>query len=144
MGAIAGALALLARFALLISLPEAWRIPAILTAPMIGRMTIPLVGRAFPMVGVGLGAGWARTVGPAQIATALGIGFGGAALAGAVVAGGALRGLLAAVIALVACLALGRRWSRVLGGLTGDIYGALTEIGEIIALAVWAAGSGAR
>ncbi|HJZ50485.1 MAG TPA: adenosylcobinamide-GDP ribazoletransferase [Roseiflexaceae bacterium] len=50
------------------------------------------------------------------------------------------RGLLA--LALVWCVsnALARWWTRDLGGLTGDTYGALCEIAEVVTLAVLSAG----
>jgi adenosylcobinamide-GDP ribazoletransferase len=146
MGAIAGALDLLARFALVLSLPPAWRVPALISAPMLGRMAIPLVARRFPKAGAGLGAGWASAVGPVQIGTALVIGIGGSAGLGAVwgagtgtlaLAGG-LRGLAAALVVLVVTSGLARRWSGTLGGLTGDLYGALAELGELTALLIWA------
>jgi cobalamin 5'-phosphate synthase/cobalamin synthase len=141
MGAIAGALDLLARFALVLALPEAWRVPALITAPMLGRMAIPLVARLFPKAGSGLGAGWAASVGPVQIGTALLIGIGGSVGLGAFwgpALAGALRGLAVSIVVVLVTTGLARRWSGVLGGLTGDIYGALAEIGEITALLVWA------
>jgi adenosylcobinamide-GDP ribazoletransferase len=72
------------------------------------------------------------------------IGGGGAVGMGLMAPGGALRGLGAAALVLVVTMSLARRWSRILGGLTGDLYGALTEIGELTALLVWAIGGGWR
>ncbi len=48
---------------------------------------------------------------------------------------------LAAAGALVASHLIFARWTRTLGGLTGDTYGAINEIVEVIALAVMAAGA---
>jgi adenosylcobinamide-GDP ribazoletransferase len=48
-------------------------------------------------------------------------------------------GLLAGVLVLGASYLLAHWWTRDLGGLTGDTYGALNEIGEVVALATLAA-----
>ncbi len=50
-----------------------------------------------------------------------------------------LRAGLAAGLVLLVTHALAARWTRVLGGLTGDTYGALCEIGEVVALAALSA-----
>lgn len=50
-----------------------------------------------------------------------------------------LRVAIAFVLVLVVTHALCRRWTNSLGGLTGDIYGALCEIGETVALAAMSA-----
>jgi adenosylcobinamide-GDP ribazoletransferase len=49
------------------------------------------------------------------------------------------RGLLAFVLAWAVSSALARWWTRDLGGLTGDTYGALCEIAEVVALAALSA-----
>jgi adenosylcobinamide-GDP ribazoletransferase len=51
----------------------------------------------------------------------------------------ALRSLLAWGLVFGAAAYLCRRWVRQLGGLTGDTYGALSEIGEAVALAAMSA-----
>jgi adenosylcobinamide-GDP ribazoletransferase len=48
-------------------------------------------------------------------------------------------GLIAGLLVLAVAYVLARWWTRDLGGLTGDTYGALNEIGEVVALAVLAA-----
>jgi adenosylcobinamide-GDP ribazoletransferase len=45
------------------------------------------------------------------------------------------RGVLTLALVWLAMCWLARWWTRDLGGLTGDTYGALCEIGEVIALA---------
>jgi adenosylcobinamide-GDP ribazoletransferase len=50
-----------------------------------------------------------------------------------------LRAGLAAGLVLLIAHALAARWTRMLGGLTGDTYGALCEIGEVVALAALSA-----
>ncbi|MFN3374581.1 MAG: adenosylcobinamide-GDP ribazoletransferase, partial [Chloroflexus sp.] len=46
-----------------------------------------------------------------------------------------LAGIVAAALVLAVAHLLARWWVRDLGGLTGDTYGALCEIGEVVALA---------
>jgi adenosylcobinamide-GDP ribazoletransferase len=46
------------------------------------------------------------------------------------------RGLLALTFVWGVSSALARWWTRDLGGLTGDTYGALCEIAEVVTLAV--------
>jgi adenosylcobinamide-GDP ribazoletransferase len=46
-----------------------------------------------------------------------------------------LRGAIAFALVWLVTAYLCRRWVRQLGGLTGDTYGALSEIGEVVALA---------
>ena len=50
-----------------------------------------------------------------------------------------LRAAITFVLALLTTHMLCRRWTHALGGLTGDIYGALCEIGETVALAAMSA-----
>ncbi len=50
-----------------------------------------------------------------------------------------LRGLLAVLTVWLVARWLCRRWVRQLGGLTGDTYGAISEIGEVVALATLSA-----
>lgn len=50
-----------------------------------------------------------------------------------------LRGAIALGLALLVAHVVFTRWTRALGGLTGDTYGAMSEIGETVALAAMAA-----
>jgi cobalamin synthase len=45
------------------------------------------------------------------------------------------RSAVALTLALAVTHWLCARWTRSLGGLTGDIFGAVSEIGEVVALA---------
>jgi adenosylcobinamide-GDP ribazoletransferase len=49
---------------------------------------------------------------------------------------GQWRGVLSGVLVWGCSHLLARWWTRDLGGLTGDTYGALNEIGEVVALAI--------
>jgi adenosylcobinamide-GDP ribazoletransferase len=129
-----GVLALVAvlglKVAFLAAAGERWWIAA-LVAPVLGRWAGVVAILAFPSAREGgLGrtfrdaagplAGWVATAIAVTVSIAVG------AVAGAVAV--ALVGLVTAVI--------GRAWTRSLDGLTGDTYGAITEIGEVVALAV--------
>ncbi len=50
-----------------------------------------------------------------------------------------LRGAIAAGMVLVVAHVIFARWTKSLGGLTGDTYGAMCEIGEVVALAAMSA-----
>ncbi|MCS7054949.1 MAG: adenosylcobinamide-GDP ribazoletransferase [Thermoflexales bacterium] len=50
-----------------------------------------------------------------------------------------LRGAMTIALVLLAAHLIFARWTKALGGLTGDTYGAMCEIGEVIALAAMSA-----
>ena len=50
-----------------------------------------------------------------------------------------LRGAVACVLVLLVAHVIFTRWTKSLGGLTGDTYGAMCEIGETVALAAMSA-----
>lgn len=155
MGVAAGSLSLLLRASLLASLLEA---PSELAA--LGLLAIPIWSRSFMVTaiagwpyaraeGAGLG-GLFRTVNAQQALAAalLSAALTSAALAAFGdwgVAGSALALLAAAAIAYAIGAALAAAVSRKLGGLTGDIYGALNETIELallIAAVVYASHAG--
>jgi adenosylcobinamide-GDP ribazoletransferase len=118
----AGAVAALAPVAALAALPAAH---ALSRAAAVAAMT------ALPAAGdTGLGAGYAlalsRRRGLAGAAAGLGIAL---ALLG-------LPALVAAAAAGLAALALGRLAVRRVGGVTGDVLGAVQQLGEILTLLV--------
>ena len=141
MGVVAGSLAVLLRAALLASLLEA---PGELAA--LGLLVIPIWSRSFLVTaiagwpyaraeGAGLG-GLFRTVkaGQAWAAALLSAALTSAALAAFGAwspAGSALALFLAAAIAYAVGAALSAAATRKLGGLTGDVYGALNELIEL-------------
>jgi adenosylcobinamide-GDP ribazoletransferase len=129
LGVAAGASVLLAKFAAYGHLagPEHWHVIA--AAPAMGRLSIAVAVAVFPYARAdGTGARFVaetrvrHIVGALLIASAIGVGlFGptGAALAPAV---------------LVVSLAMGWEARRRLGGLTGDVYGAMNEMVELATL----------
>jgi adenosylcobinamide-GDP ribazoletransferase len=132
-----GALALIAVLAIKVAWLHAtgdnWP-RAIWLAPVLGRWADIYGIFWFPPARAGgLGRSFQSQVRPADfaIATATTLAL-ALALAG-------LRGLAAAALVWGVTHWLARWWTRDLGGLTGDTYGALCEIGEVVALAVMSA-----
>lgn len=113
-----------------------WR--ALLAAPAIGRATPPLLARLFPAAGDGQGSAFARDVrrrgAILAILTAVGVALG---------AFGA-SGLVALAIALVVALLAARFLVARVGGITGDILGAVVELSELTVVLTVAGWPGAR
>ena len=128
--AVAGAaVLLLLKWSALAGIPDDARTGLLLVFPCLSRFGMLATMAAFPYVREqGLGAAfqegrgwWQIMVGAATAAAAAVLFLGG---------GGAI---LFGVAALVA-LGLGRWMSGMLGGLTGDTYGAVNEVGEVAVL----------
>lgn len=135
MGVVAGVASVLLRYALLNGLGAERRWQALLLAPALGRMCIVAVAGWWPAARAGqasLGGSFAAHVGRWQVAGALAVGL-GIALAGGD------RGVAAWLMALSAALLGARFLATRLDGLTGDTYGAINELAEAVALAVFAA-----
>jgi adenosylcobinamide-GDP ribazoletransferase len=129
MGALALAAVLALKIALLASAGAAW-LPAIVLAPVLGRWADVYGIVFFPAAREGgLGKSFQSMLGPRDFAVAS-----LTALAAALLLAGP-RGLVALLLVWLVAHLLGRWWTRDLGGLTGDTYGALCEIGEVVALA---------
>jgi adenosylcobinamide-GDP ribazoletransferase len=134
---VMGVLALIAVLALKVAwlgaAGEGW-LRAVWLAPVLGRWADTYGLCWFPPARAGgLGHGFQAQVGRAGFA------FGTAsAIVLAMLLGGA-RGLVALLVVAAVTHLLARWWTRGLGGLTGDTYGALCEIGEVVALAVMSA-----
>jgi adenosylcobinamide-GDP ribazoletransferase len=128
-----GAIALIAviglKIALLASAGDAW-LQAILLAPVLGRWAdIYGIFRFPPAREGGLGRSFQSQVNNSGFVFAT-----ASALALALLLAG-IQGLMAALLVWGAAHLLARWWTRDLGGLTGDTYGAMCEIGEVVALA---------
>jgi adenosylcobinamide-GDP ribazoletransferase len=104
-----------------------------LMAPVLARFVCTLLMACFPYARQqGLGSSFAGRVGAREVALGALALSGGAALGGPSLAFSALFGLLAALV-------LALRARRLLGGLTGDVYGAcieLCETGVLLGLAL--------
>lgn len=128
--AVAGAACLLLlKVAAISALPDQSRSWILILVPCLARWAMLLTMEIFPYVGGdGLGAAFLRKQGRGQMV------FG---LTATLVAGVGLVGLWSlALLALASLVAWGfGAWAtRLLGGLTGDIYGAVNETVEVITL----------
>ena len=130
-GAAAIGSSMLVRWAAIAALVPPGRVPAIVVAPLIGRTAALLLVGSFPYAREqGLGSGYSRV---GWVAVISGHMFAAAAVF--VLLGP--WGLLAMAVALAIVWALGWWAARRLGGgLTGDVYGAASEIAEVVALVV--------
>ncbi len=131
-GAAALVLVLMVEVAALASLAPAARAAALVAACTLARWSMSLAVWGFPYArssGAGAAFKSGLAVGDALVATAI------AAAVAALVAGAMGLGLLAGAAALTA--ALGAYASRRLGGLTGDVYGAVGEIAFASTLVAW-------
>ncbi|PJF45541.1 MAG: adenosylcobinamide-GDP ribazoletransferase, partial [Candidatus Thermofonsia Clade 3 bacterium] len=108
---------------------DAW-IAAAALAPVLGRWAdVYGIVRFPPAREGGLGRAFQSQLRPGDFVIAS-----GTTLILALALGGA-RGLAALAIVWLVTHLLGRWWTRDLGGLTGDTYGALCEIAEVVVLA---------
>lgn len=129
LGVAAGASLILLKFAAYAHLtgPQHWRWIAL--APVLGRLSMVLSLAIFPYARqAGTGLGFAQETGGVHAAVAaiiaLAISFGLLHL----------RGLIFAAGAVAVALFCSVYWMRRLGGLTGDIYGAINEVVELAVL----------
>lgn len=136
MGVGAGLLLVLVKLSLLAAVPGPVRLRTLVLAPALGRWAMLPAMASFPYArdAPGLGGTFARKAGGRALAIATTL------TAAACVALGGGRGCGAFLGCAVTSLCLGWRASSALGGLTGDVYGALAEVGEAVALAFFAAG----
>ena len=124
-----GASLILLKWSLLSGIPDAIRPGLLLVFPCLSRLGMLLTMAAFPYVreqglGTAFQAGTARWHVPFGLAIALAV---SAAVLG-------YAGLALVVGAVVVAIGLGRWISGMLGGMTGDAYGAVSEITEVAVL----------
>ncbi len=140
MGAIALIVVLLLKIALIGNSGASWWAGVIIAASL-GRWADLTAICFYPPAresGLGRSAQLGAQRGRWWLATLL---MGAILLAVVIASGESLRRAALAMGAVALCThILARIWTRQLGGLTGDTYGALCEIGEVVALAVWSAG----
>jgi adenosylcobinamide-GDP ribazoletransferase len=137
-GATALVLVLIAKVVALGAVVEGGDLRVLVVFPALGRWLAALLIVAFPYARAeGLGRAFAQHAGRRELATATLVTAAALAWAG----GGAV---VAAAPAVLSALVLGAWLSRRLGGLTGDVYGAAIEIGEVVFLisaSAWTTGA---
>jgi len=145
-GVLGGVSVVLLKFGALASLHGTARPLALLLAPVLGRWGLVLCAAIYPPARPGgLGAAFRRGLTRPRliVATLLSILISAsstlvASPASTGVSGGAtldrLLGLVVLGVVSLAAVLSGRGFTRLLGGLTGDTYGALVELGEVVAL----------
>jgi len=130
-GVLGGACVLLLKFALFASVSRHALPLALLVALPSARWAMVLALRVFPSaIATGLGATFH------QATTTEGFVLAGLVALAIVLVAGQFTGLMVWVMVTVTALALGFWITRSIGGLTGDNYGAIEEVAEVVALLV--------
>ena len=129
-------LALLAGFVVLSELGGEFRGPALVLAPAVGRLAPLLLARTFPPATRGAGSGAAFM----ESAGAAGLVLGGIVVGAASALLAWPWGLLLTALGLAFAWAVGAFFSRRLGGITGDVLGAVVEVVELVMLFAFAGG----
>ena len=126
---IGGASLLLLKWSLVAGIPDEERTALLVLFPCLSRFGMLAAMGAFPYAREqGLGTSFQEGRRRWQMA----FGFATAATAGALLIG--LAGLVLLGIAVAAALLIGAWVTRLLGGMTGDTYGAVNEVGEVAVL----------
>ncbi len=126
---LGGASLLLLKWSLIAGIPDEERTALLMLFPCLSRFGMLAAMGAFSYAREqGLGTSFQEGRRRWQMA----FGFATAATAGALLSGLAGLVLLGAVIAIA--LAMGRWVTGLLGGMTGDTYGAVNEVGEVVVL----------
>jgi adenosylcobinamide-GDP ribazoletransferase len=129
-GVIAGVCLVLAKFVLLGQIPAPLKGTALIMVPVLGRWVQVYAATLYPYVSGGGGTGsFASSVGLREIVLASAF-----TLGSAVLLLGPLRGIGAAGSALAATVLLAQFANRRIGGITGDVLGALNECAEVSGL----------
>lgn len=127
--AIGGACLLLLKWTLLAGIPGPERLGLLVLFPCLSRFAMVAAMASFPYArSQGLGTAFQAGASRRQIFFALLT----AAVAGGLFLG--IAGLVLLAIATVVALGLGLWFRRLLGGMTGDTYGATNEVGELTVL----------
>ena len=126
---VGGICLLLLKWTLLTGMPEGLRPALLLLFPCLSRCGMLTTMVAFPYVRQ-QGAGTSFQAGARGWQIAFGVAT--AAAAGVLLQG--VAGLILLATTILVSLALGRWITRLLGGMTGDTYGAVNEVAEVIVL----------
>jgi adenosylcobinamide-GDP ribazoletransferase len=134
MGAIAGILNVMLRYSVLLELPAAAMPVVLIAQASVGRLVMSLALHFFPYARKeGLGQGFAQDKKPVYAIWAVALGL--LIIFFAI----GIAGLLIALVTITLTLFTAVWVERKLGGLTGDVYGALNEVSENIFLLLFLA-----
>lgn len=126
---VGGASLLLLKWTLVMGIPDAERISLLVLFPCLSRWGMVATMGVFPYVrSQGIGTAFQVAASWRQLVLALAT----AALAGWLLLG--IAGILLLGCTTVVALGLGWWFKRLLGGMTGDTYGATNEVGEVVVL----------
>jgi adenosylcobinamide-GDP ribazoletransferase len=137
MGVIAGILNILLRYSIIIELPEAILPMLLIAQAATGRWVMAIALHFFPYARKDGGLGQGFTEKKKNLNVALSSLF---ALIILLLSNG-IAGILIALTAASICLLIACWVVREIGGLTGDVYGALNEVAENLFLLLWLVGS---
>jgi adenosylcobinamide-GDP ribazoletransferase len=128
-GVLGGVCVVLLKVGALGAVPNSARVLALLLTPMLGRWSLVLAAALFPPARPsGLGAAFRAGITPPRLAVAA---------VTCVLAAWALGGVVGPFALVASCLAtwlLGRAITAMIPGLTGDTYGAIAEVTEVVTL----------
>ena len=134
-GVVAFVLLMFLQFALLLDMSPPLLVPVFFVMPIIGRMAMVLAVSCFPYARAdGMGKTFADMADRGTVAIA-------AVTASVLVIPIGLLATLALVLGIVFALLFCRWMTAILGGVTGDVYGAATVLTETIVLAVFSLAS---
>lgn len=129
MGVVAIILLLLCKFVLLLSLPAAWRVQALILMPTCGRCATALISSSLPYARAE--GGTAAFTQEHNASSRLLIAW-ACLVASAVILCGLWSGIVIILSVVVATRLLGRYYKRKIGGYTGDTLGATSELVELV------------
>lgn len=129
-GVVAVVLVLMLKYGALVAMPRRLKYPALLLFPMIGRWSQLLVAYRSDYAGLTPGIGFTFT---RQVTFPMVL-FNAFLVCACALYLLSLRGVVVSVLILLACLWYAAYVRRTLGGVTGDVLGAATELSEVLAL----------
>ncbi len=130
-GVVAFGLLLLLKYSLIVDMTPTMLLPALIIMPVAGRTSMVISVTSFNYARPdGMGKAFAQYAGRTTLCIAV-------AVTMAVVIPLGIQAAISAGGAILAGIVAARYLANVLGGLTGDTYGAVTELTELIALLIF-------
>ncbi len=130
-GVVAFGLLLLLKYSLIFDMTPTLLTTALVIMPIVGRLAMVISITSFPYARPdGMGKAFAEYAGRNAL-------FVAAIIALVIIIPLGLQAMISAGVAIMFGIAAARYFAKVLGGLTGDTYGAVTELTELITLLVF-------